>query len=153
MKNTHFLLTKNTELVTKVFPKSFIGRVDGSKTTSLKDFFSEIAVALNFPEDSGSNLDALDEMLNDLEWIVTPKVIVLISNSNEWLLKEKSIDKILTVLDILDATAEDWKWMDEEEGISKKELKIIFEDSARIRKLLEEQEIPFGDITSDTETA
>ncbi len=146
MKNTHFLLTKSPETISKVFPKSFVGRVNGSKSATLKDFFSEIAVAMDFPEDSGSNLDALDEMLNDLDWIIAQKVIILITNSQEWLSKEKSIDKILTVLDILDATAEDWKWMDEEEGTNKKELKIIFEDSVRIRSLLEEQEIPFGEI-------
>lgn len=146
MKNTHFLLTKSPETINKVFPKSFVGRVNGSKSETLKGFFSEIAVAMNFPEDSGSNLDALDEMLNDLDWIIAKNVIVLITNSQEWLSKEKSIDKILTVLDILDATAEDWKWMEEEEGTNKKELKIIFEDSVRIRSLLEEQEIPFGEI-------
>ncbi len=149
MKNTHFLLTKSPETIKNIFPKSFVGIVDGKKSETLKSFFSEIAVAMNFPEDSGSNMDALDEMMNDLDWIIAQKVIVLITNSQDWLSKEKSIDKILTVLDILDATAEDWKWMDEEEGTNKKELKIIFEDSLRIRSLLEEQEIPFGDIPLD----
>ncbi|CAG5011795.1 hypothetical protein DYBT9275_05027 [Dyadobacter sp. CECT 9275] len=143
MKNTHFFLTTNPETVSKTFPEAFIGILDGKKTTSLKDFYEEIAVTMNFPEDAGNNLDALDELLNDLDWIEQEKVIILITNSADWLQKERSTDKILTIIDILDATAEDWKWMDEDEEVHKKELKIIFDDSARIRTLLEEQEIRF----------
>ncbi|PWJ56588.1 barstar (barnase inhibitor) [Dyadobacter jejuensis] len=146
MRNTHFLLTKNPETVNTQFPNAFVGLLDGKKATHTKAFFEEIAQALNFPEESGTNLDALDEMLNDLGWIDQEQVILLISQSNDWLSNEKSIDKILTIIDIMDATAEDWKWMDEEEGVDKKELKIILEDSPRIRALLEEQEIPFGEI-------
>jgi RNAse (barnase) inhibitor barstar len=145
MKNTHFLLAKKDTNLRKTFLGAFIATVDGQKATSMKDFHEQIGEALNFPDYSGKNLDALDEMLNDLEWIREEKVILYITNSNDWLSKEKSDEKILSLIDIFDATAEDWKWMEEEEDIAKKELRIIFEDSARIRILLEEQEIPFGD--------
>ena len=145
MKNTHFLLTKKA-LTKKLFPGAFIGQIDGLKATSIKEFHEQIGLAMNFPDYSGKNLDALDEMINDLEWIKEEKVIIYISNSTEWLSKEKSVDKILSILDIFDATAEDWKWMDEEEDVAKKDLDIIFDDSERIRTLLEEQEIPFGEL-------
>ena len=145
MKNTHFLLTKKA-LTKKLFPGAFIGQIDGLKATSIKEFHEQIGLAMNFPDYSGKNLDALDEMINDLEWIKEEKVIIYISNSTEWLSKERSVDKILSILDIFDATAEDWKWMDEEEDVAKKELNIIFDDSERIRTLLEEQEIPFGEL-------
>jgi RNAse (barnase) inhibitor barstar len=145
MKNTHFLLAKKDTNLRKTFLGAFIATIDGQKATSMKDFHEQIGEALNFPDYSGKNLDALDEMLNDLEWITEEKVILYITNSNDWLSKEKSDEKILSLIDIFDATAEDWKWMEEEEDIAKKELRIIFEDSARIRTLLEEQEIPFGD--------
>lgn len=145
MKNTHFLLAKKGTDLRKSFLGAFIGIIDGQKSTSIKDFHEQIGAALNFPDYSGKNLDALDEMLNDLEWIEEEKVIIYITNSGDWLSKEKTDDKILSILDIFDATAEDWKWMDEEEDIAKKELRIIFEDTPRIRKILEEQEIPFGD--------
>jgi len=83
-------------------------------------------------------------MLNDLEWISEKKVIIYIDHSADWLSREKADDKVLTVIDIFDATAEDWKWLDEEEeGVAKKELQIVFQDSGRIRSLLEDQEIPF----------
>ncbi|WP_025764083.1 barstar family protein [Dyadobacter tibetensis] len=146
MKKTHFLLTKNPDTANTFFPNAFIGRLDGKKATHSKAFFETIAVALQFPEESGANLDALDEMLNDLDWIDQEQVILVISNANDWLSQEKSTDKVLTIIDIMDATAEDWKWMDEEEGVAKKELKIILEDTPRIRTLLEEQEIPFGEL-------
>ena len=146
MKNTHFLLTKTGSNIKKTFFGSFIGEIDGLKASSMKDFHEQIGFAMQFPDYSGKNLDALDEMLNDLEWIKQEKVIIYINNSADWLSKEKSEEKILNVLDIFDATAEDWKWMDDEEETAKKELRIIFSDSARIRALLEEQEIPFGEV-------
>ncbi|MCE7073578.1 barstar family protein [Dyadobacter sp. CY327] len=144
MKNTHFLITREQSDVRTLFLGAFIAKVDGSKATSLKDFYQEISTAMHFPEHDGKNLDALDEMLNDLEWIKEQKVIIYIENSADWLAREKSEEKLLSVIDILDATAEDWKWMDEEEeGTPKKELQIVFHDSERIRTLLDEQEIPY----------
>ena len=144
MKNTHFTLTKPGTDIRKQFLGAFVGKVDGQKTTSMKAFLEEIGTAMNFPDYDGKNLDALDEMLNDLEWIKEKKVIIYISNSADWLSKEKPADKIFTLLDLLDATAEDWKWLDEDEEISKKDLKIVFEDSDRIRQLLESQEIKYS---------
>lgn len=144
MKNTHFLIAREESDVRTLFLGAFIAHIDGRKATSLKEFYDEISTAMHFPEYDGKNLDALDEMLNDLEWIKEQKVIIYIENSADWLAKEKSEEKLLSVIDILDATAEDWKWIDEEEeGISKKELQIIFHDSERIRTLLEDQEIPY----------
>ncbi|MCF2506672.1 barstar family protein [Dyadobacter sp. CY107] len=144
MKNTHFLIAREESDVRTLFLGAFIAHIDGRKATSLKDFYDEISTAMHFPEYDGKNLDALDEMLNDLEWIKEQKVIIYIENSADWLAKEKSEEKLLSVIDILDATAEDWKWMDEEEeNTPKKELQIIFHDSERIRALLEEQEIPY----------
>jgi len=145
MKNKHFLLAKNG-IPKKSFPRAFIAQIDGLKATSMKEFHEQIGLAMEFPDYSGKNLDALDEMLNDLEWIKQEKVILYIKNSADWLSKEKGDDRIFTILDIFDATAEDWKWMDEEEDVAKKELIIVFDDSPRIRTLLQEQEIPFGEI-------
>ena len=144
MKNTHFLLAREESDVRKTFLGAFVAHIDGGTATSVKDFHEAISTAMHFPDYSGKNLDALDEMLNDLEWIDEKKVIIYIDRSAEWLSREKSDEKLLTIIDILDATAEDWKWLDEEEeGVAKKELHIIFQDSPRIRTLLEDQEIPF----------
>jgi RNAse (barnase) inhibitor barstar len=145
MKNAHFLIAPQETDIRKSFLGSFIAHIDGRKAASMKDFHEQIAAAMHFPDYTGKNLDELDEMLNDLEWIKEQKVVIFIDHSAEWLSREKSEDKILAVIDMLDATAEDWKWMDEEEeGVARKELNIVFQDSPRIRTLLQEQEIPFG---------
>ncbi|KAA6441386.1 barstar family protein [Dyadobacter flavalbus] len=145
MKSAHFLIAQKETDIRKSFLGSYIAYIDGRKAASIKDFHEQIAAAMQFPDYSGKNLDDLDEMLNDLEWIDEQKVIIYIDHSAEWLSREKSEEKILAVIDMLDATAEDWKWLDEEEeGISRKELNIVFQDSPRIKALLQEQEIPFS---------
>ncbi|NIJ50929.1 barstar family protein [Dyadobacter arcticus] len=146
MKNTHFLIAKQGSDVRKSFLGAFIAAVDGSKSTTLREFYDHVAAAMHFEEEPVANLEVLDQMLNDLEWIKEQKVIIFIDHSAEWLSKEKSEDKILSIIDVLDATAEDWKWLDEEEGVTKKDLQIIFQDSERIRGFLEDQEIPFGEL-------
>jgi RNAse (barnase) inhibitor barstar len=144
MKNTHFILVKPNTPLKKKFLGAFIGEIDGKESTNLKDFLVKIGEALHFPDYDGKNLDALDEMLNDLEWIKQEKVIIHIRNTSDWLSREKSSDKILTLIDIFDATAEDWEWMDEEDEQGSKIIKIVFDDSERIRTILDEQEIPFA---------
>jgi RNAse (barnase) inhibitor barstar len=146
MKSTHFLFLPAGTDPAQAFAGWYIAHVDGSKATTLKAFYEQIALALDFPDYFGQNLDSLDELLNDLQWIEEQKIVLFIDHSSEWLSKEKSEERIALMLDLFEATAEDWKWLDEdeEEGFSKKELRILFEDSGRIRQILEEQEIPFS---------
>ncbi|MBU1823189.1 MAG: barstar family protein [Bacteroidetes bacterium] len=146
MKSTHFLFLPAGTDPSQAFDGWYIARVDGSQATTLKAFYEQIALALDFPDYFGQNLDSLDELLNDLQWIEEQKIVIFIDHSSDWLSKEKSEDRISLMLDLFEATAEDWKWLDEdeEEGFSKKELRILFEDSSRIRQILEEQEIPFS---------
>ncbi|GAB2800228.1 hypothetical protein GCM10027275_52840 [Rhabdobacter roseus] len=146
MKNTHFLLAKPTLKLPQALPHWRIATVDGQRATSLRDFYEQIARALDFPDDFDHNLDALDDLLNDLGWIEEEKVALYISHTSDWLSDEKSDEKKLMIIDLLEATAEDWKWVDEDEAdeAPPKELRIVFEDTPSIRTLLEEQEIPFG---------
>ena len=48
-----------------------------------------------------------------------------------------------SVLNMLDATAEDWKWVDDE-TTDRKDIILVFEDSPRIRKILESENIDFA---------
>lgn len=146
MKSTHFLFLSSGADPASVFSGWRIARIDGSQATTMKTFHEQIALALDFPDYFGHNLDSLDELLNDLQWIDEEKIVIFIDHSAEWLSKEKTDDRLITLLDVFDATAEDWKWMDEDENedFSKKELRILFEESPRIRQILEEQEIPFS---------
>ncbi len=120
--------------------------IDGNKAITLRGFYEEIARVLHFPEYFGFNLDSFDEMLNDLSWLDAKKIAIFIRNSEQFISKERNPDKLPTLLDLLDATCEDWKWVDESEDFEPKELTIVFTPSERIQTLLEQQEIYFEKI-------
>ena len=82
-------------------------------------------------------------MLNDLSWIEQEKIAIYISNSEHFVEKERNPDKLPTLLDLLDATCEDWKWADEESDFPKKDLIIAFSSSERILQVLDSQEISY----------
>lgn len=121
----------------------FIAHIDGKKVLTLRQFYEEIADLLEIP-DFGFTLDSLNDSLNDLQWLEDERVILYVTNTNEFISKERDPAKVGSVLNVLDATAEDWKWVDNDELLSKKELVIVFEDSPRIRKMLEKEAINYA---------
>jgi hypothetical protein len=140
-------LSRSEADVEKQFGSSefFVAHLDGQKTTTLRQFYEEIADVLEFPV-SGFNLDALNDSLNDLQWLEDEKIVIYITNTDAFISKERDPAKLSSVLQVFDATAEDWKWMEADELMDKKELHIVLEDSERIRKLLEKEEISFGNL-------
>jgi hypothetical protein len=135
----NFLVTKNLEL-----PADYsIIELDGHKTLTLRGFYEEIGDALAFPEEFGFTTESLDEMLNDLSWLEDEKIVVYISPSEQFIEKERNPEKIGTLLNLLDAICEDWRWEDGSEDLPKKELIFAFSDSSRIRELLDKQEISY----------
>lgn len=135
----NFLITNNLESL-----KSYhVVQIDGLKAHTLRGFYEEVAKALSFPEYFGFNLDSFDEMLNDLSWLEQSKIAIYITSSESFVEKERNPDKLPTLLDLLDATCEDWEWSDEEDERPKKELIIAFSPSERITKLLDSQEISY----------
>ncbi len=136
---SNFLIINNLEVI-----KGYhIAQIDGQKAHTLRGFYEEIAKALAFPEYFGFNLDSLDEMLNDLSWLKHKKIAIHITNSEHFVEKERNPDKLPTLLDLLDATCEDWEWVDEDDDFPKKELIIAFSPSERIVQLLDKQEISY----------
>lgn len=119
-------------------PQDFaIIELDGGSCQTLRSFYETLAKAMDFPDDFGFTLDSLDELLNDLSWIEDEKLAIYVKNSNDFLIKERNLDKVLTLLDLLEATCEDWKWADEEDEDAK-ELVFFFEKSTRAENLLNE---------------
>lgn len=132
---------KNLDIIEKEqIPVEFsVIEIDANEVTSLREFYEVLAKAMHFPDYFGFNLDSLDELLNDLTWIEDEKLAVYFNNSEKFLEKERNETKILTLLDLLDATCEDWKWheMDEEdEDYTPKELFFGFDKSQRMEQLL-----------------
>jgi hypothetical protein len=124
------------------FADSFIAHIDGSKTLTLRQFYEAMAELLEIP-DFGFNLDALNDSLNDLQWLEDERIVLYLTNTNDLVSKERDPAKMTSLLNILDATAEDWKWVDEDEDLDRKEIIIVFEDSPRIRKLLDKESIDY----------
>jgi hypothetical protein len=135
----NFLISNNLEPLNGYH----IANIDGLKAHTLRGFYEEVAKALSFPEYFGFNLDSFDEMLNDLSWFEQTKIAIYITNSESFVEKERNPDKLPTLLDLLDATCEDWEWSDDEDERPKKELIIAFSPSERITKLLDSQEISY----------
>lgn len=134
-----------SELETR-FADDFIAHIDGQKAVTLRQFYETIADLLEIP-DFGFNLDALNDSLNDLQWLEDERIILYFTHTNEFISKERDPAKLGSVLSILDATAEDWKWVDDDELADSKEIIIIFEDSQRIRKLLDQENINYNFLT------
>ena len=139
-----FLSTSESQLEAR-FADYFIAHIDGQKAVTLRQFYEEIAELLEFPT-FGFNLDALNDALNDLQWLEDTQIVLYFANTVDLISKERDPAKLSSVLNILDATAEDWKWADDDDLVDKKELVLVFEDSPRIRTLLEKENIEFDEL-------
>jgi Barstar (barnase inhibitor). len=71
--------------------------IDLYNIEDLHDFYKRIAIVLEIPDYFGNNLDALEEVIHDLEWIKEETIVLTFfnstvgnfSSSDEWkLLKE-----------------------------------------------------------------
>lgn len=138
----NILISQSERELEASYADYFIAHIDGQKAITLRQFYEEIADVLEMP-DFGFTLDTLNDSLNDLQWLEDERIVLYFTNTNELVSKERDPAKMSSILNVLDATAEDWKWVDDQET-DKKELVIVFEDSPRIRKMLESESIDFA---------
>ncbi|CCG98472.1 hypothetical protein FAES_0460 [Fibrella aestuarina BUZ 2] len=140
----NFILSTSEAALADRFPDHFVAHIDGSKARTLKQFYAEIADVLEFPA-FGNNLDALNDALNDLQWLEDEKIVLYFTNTDQLVSQERDPKKMASILAILEATVEDWKWMadDEEDLADHKEFSVVFEKSPRIESLLAEEGIAF----------
>lgn len=142
----NIFISKSEGELEKHFSDYFIAHIDGQKTVTLRQFYQEMADLLEIP-DFGFNLDALNDSLNDLQWLEDEQIVLYFTNTNDLVSKERDPAKMGSILNILDATAEDWKWVDDEDEITdKKEIVIVFEDSPRIRTMLDKENIDYSSL-------
>ncbi len=146
----NILICQSERELERHFAQDFIAHIDGRQTITLRQFYEEIADLLEFPN-FGFNLDALNDALNDLQWLEDERIVLYVTGTAEFISNERDPAKVGSVLNILDATAEDWKWVDSEEELSdKKEIIIVFEDSPRIRQLLTKENIDYAPLSELT---
>ncbi|MGX7686943.1 barstar family protein [Flectobacillus roseus] len=97
--------------------------VDGEENLTIEQFYTTISKQLKFPSDFGSNLDAFDEMLNDLSWLAQNEIFIVFRNYDDFLADEN--DELREILlTIMDDAAEEWK-----SDAGTKSLKILIEPS------------------------
>ena len=118
------------------FPPPSARIIPGDQCTTLRDFYGHLAEVLDYPDDFGFTIEEVDDLLSDLSWLPEKVIHLHISTSDKWLLKERNQQKIFTILDLLEAIAEDWKWTDASDEDAKI-LEISFSDTPRIRELFE----------------
>ncbi len=73
--------------------------IDGTTCSTLENCYNCLQLQLNIPNYFGFNLDALEEVFADLEWINEEKIIFILLNKEILLLNE--LDKKEVFLDIL----------------------------------------------------
>ncbi|GAB3687050.1 hypothetical protein GCM10027592_00110 [Spirosoma flavus] len=144
---TNVLICHSESELEAHFSEDFIAHIDGKKTITLRQFYEEIADVLEIP-DFGFNLDALSVSLNDLQWLEDRRIVLYFTDTDSLISKERDPAKVGALLSVLDATAEDWKWVDEGENLDPKEIIIVFEESNRIRKFLENEAIDYIEIAA-----
>ncbi len=128
----------------------FVATIDGSRAKTLRQFYEQIAAVLEFPDYFGFTMESLDDQLNDLDWIEDEKIALYITDTEALVSQERDPGKLTNLLNMLEATCEDWKWLADEEhdddAVLPKVLIVVFADSPRIRYLLETEEITFGEL-------
>ena len=140
---SNFILLQ-TETALDTFKDYYIGTIDGNEAKTFKTFYQQVEKALSFPDYFGYNLDSFDELINDFEWIENPDIALYIKNFDAFLSDEKKQEKRLDLFNLLDASAEDWKWMEDEDSeFDKKNFKVLIEFSSNAQTFFEKEGIGY----------
>jgi hypothetical protein len=84
--------------------------VRGRKMLTLDQAFDELAAALQLPYYFGYNWAALDECINDQDWMPFGKCIVVVSDADKLFGEERAAENQLKVfMDILRRASHDWE--------------------------------------------
>lgn len=103
--------------------KTLVANIDGQQVDTLEKFYQELNVQLKFPDDFGRNLDAFDEMINDLDWLDEPTIYLVFKNYDNFLSEENDEAREI-ILTILDDAAAEWK-----RDVDTKKLRMYIEPS------------------------
>jgi hypothetical protein len=87
--------------------RRYIAIMRGNKMRTWEGFMNEIAAALQFPSYFGENWSALDDCINDLDWLYCDAYTLVFTNSENILTQETEADRH-TFGRILVRACEDW---------------------------------------------
>ena len=77
--------------------------LDGNKMHTRNGLFTEIAEKLKFPDYFGKNRNAFDECLQDLDWLDSGSIKILITDFNEILKDDHPEEKNIFIACLTDA--------------------------------------------------
>jgi len=88
--------------------KTLVVIIDGEQVDTLDKFYEQLMIQLNLDDDFGCNLDAFDEMINDLDWLEENNIHLVFKNYDDFLHEENDESREI-ILTILDDAASEWK--------------------------------------------
>jgi len=80
--------------------------IDAAEVYDKTGLLAALAEALEFPQWSGGDWDALEDLLMDLSWIDAPGLVVVLKDCDA--LMEESADDFVTALEVFDGAATFW---------------------------------------------
>jgi RNAse (barnase) inhibitor barstar len=95
------------DLLQKQIGKENLFILNGLNMETYNGLYDEFAKVFKFPDYFGRNLNALDECLNDLEWLKINMIIIVVTNSNHLLCEEKDAG-CETIIEILENAGSEW---------------------------------------------
>lgn len=87
-------------------PEATVRVVEGTDLGTTKGLIQALARALAFPDYFGTNWDAVDECLSDLEWLPSRQVVLVFGNAGRLL--KLPPDDLEILAEILATTTEAW---------------------------------------------
>ncbi len=125
-----FIRIASPETEFKRGKNKIIVEIDGNEIKDISAFYELLVDKLSFPGYFGENLDALYDMLLDLQWIKHEAIELIISSFDSFLSEESPEDKADLLL-LLEQVCEGWRDgdFDDEEWEMKKFRVYIIGDS------------------------
>lgn len=77
--------------------------IDGNANDTLQSCYFTLQTQLSIPDYFGHNLDALEEVMNDLDWITEEKICIIVAYENNLLQNEEHAKK--DFLEILETSS------------------------------------------------
>jgi len=119
-------------------PGVYSAYTNGTKMHTIQDFHTMIAQALKFPDYYGCNINALDECINDLDWLDAERYVLLIEEYDSLLIEDS--ERLPIVLEILHEATEAWQ---EDAPNDEPVFQVIIQYTPKAQHDLEQAGIPF----------
>jgi|GEM_PF-1523654 RNAse (barnase) inhibitor barstar len=140
------------DTVIKIGNNKKVIHVEGQELTELEAFYKFMVQELEFPEYFDDNLDALYDMLTDLQWLSQNCFEIVIRDFGE-LLSAEDFETKASVISVLNEAAQCWREeiIEEDEWDQKKMCVWILGDEAQLKSEIAQMDDILNDFEDDGE--